>query len=371
VTGNWLGNAAVLPNQLRGDAGSVPQLAQATNDGFKRFGEALRADQRLAEDRLAYVAVTRARRLLLGSSHVWDAQLVRPRRRSDYLAVLGEHADEVRQPDVVSEANPLALTPGAGGWPVVDDSASWRRRREAAGLVTAARAAAPGAAEAPIADLDLAGQVGTWRKWREALVTQALADSRRVPPRPAYLSVTGVGRLLADPDGFAADLDRPMPRLVGDEQRAGIGFHRWLERRFASQAPLADDLEPELAGVDERLRDAFLSGPYAQAAPVAVEVPFTMRLAGRLIRGRIDAVFPGAGGRGFQVVDWKTGRAGRADPLQLAYYRLAWAELRGVSPDEVDADFYEVATGKLSRPEHQPGRAELEAVLARLPTGIA
>ena len=380
VTGNWLGNASVLPNPLRGDALSVPQLGQITNDGFKRFADALRDEQRLAEDRLAYVAVTRARRLVLASSHLWDVQLVRPRQPSDYLGVLIDHADTVREPESVSQANPLALAEGMGRWPVVDDSAGWRRRREAAALVNAARAhlagpAGPVVRQASLAheltDLDLADQVAAWRGSREALLAQALADSRRVPPVPDYLSVTGIGRLLADPAGFAADLARPMPRLVGAEQRAGIGFHRWLEHRFSAQSPLGDELEAELTAVDEHLRDAFLAGPYADAVPVAVEVPFTMTLAGRLVRGRIDAVFPSTGRYRFQVVDWKTGWVGRAAPLQLAYYRLAWAELQGVPPDEVDAVFYEVASGSVSRPPALPGRAELEAELARVGTGIA
>ena len=363
VSGNWLRAAASLPNPLRGDADAVPQLRKTSNDGFKEFAAALTADQRLAEDRLAYVAVTRAKRRLYASSHAWDAQLTRPRRASDYLGVLAGHADAHAAPAELSAANPLSLDQGAAGWPVVDGSAGWRRRRAAAALVSAAPA------PPPLDDLDLAAEVAVWQEWRRALTVQARADAlgRRHAAAPPYLSVTGISRLAHDPAGYQADLLRPMPRLVGEEQRRGTGFHRWLEHRFAEQSALADDLEIELAQVDPALREAFLAGPYADAVPVAVEVPFTVALGGRLVRGRIDAVFAGSGPHSYQVVDWKTGWAGRADPLQLAWYRLAWAELAGVPPEQVDAVFYDVGAGAVVRPSSLPGRAELEALVEGLP----
>ena len=62
-------------------------------------------------------------------------------------------------------------------------------------------------------------------------------------------------------------------------------------------------------------------------------------------------------------MDWKTNRAQTADPLQLAIYRLAWAELAGVPVDRVRAAFYYVRTGDLVEPERLTSRAELEALL--------
>ena len=66
---------------------------------------------------------------------------------------------------------------------------------------------------------------------------------------------------------------------------------------------------------------------------------------------------------GFLVVDWKTNRHEDADPLQLAVYRLAWAELRGVPLDEVAAAFHYVRTGSTVEPEDLPDRQALEAIL--------
>ena len=103
--------------------------------------------------------------------------------------------------------------------------------------------------------------------------------------------------------------------------------------------------------------------------PYAIEAPFSIWMAGRLIRGRIDAVYqqptPFAGGATrFQVVDWKTGRTDTADPLQLAIYRLAWAEAYGLPAEEIDAVFYHVRTDEVVRPAALPDRLAIESILS-------
>jgi DNA helicase-2/ATP-dependent DNA helicase PcrA len=63
-------------------------------------------------------------------------------------------------------------------------------------------------------------------------------------------------------------------------------------------------------------------------------------------------------------VDWKTNRAQTADPLQLAIYRVAWAELAGVPVDRIRAAFYYVRSGRLVEPAELPGRGDLERLVA-------
>jgi DNA helicase-2/ATP-dependent DNA helicase PcrA len=130
-----------------------------------------------------------------------------------------------------------------------------------------------------------------------------------------------------------------------------------------------DDLAPtDAASWDDDLGDlraAFLAGPYAERVPLQVEAPFAVTLGSRVVRGRIDAVYEVAladGGRGFEVVDWKTGSS-EADPLQLALYRLAWAQLNGVALESVLATFYYVARGEVSRPVDLPDAAALAELL--------
>lgn len=371
VTGNWLRNAAALPYPLRGDAASLPQLVRVDHQVMAAFADDLTTQQRLSEDRLAYVAVTRARQLLVTSTHTWQATLAKARQPSKYFDVLAGHSDAVHLPPEIPQTNPLVTAVAQAAWPEVGGTEAFQRRRLAATRVEGARAARAETGEYPLAgelDLDGAALVDRWRSSRERLVAAELADRARPAVFPDYLSVTGVGQLQRDPLAFAAGLRRPMPRLVSEAQRWGVGFHRWLENRFGAQSMLLDaEPDAELAGAEfERLRAGFEASPYANAVPVAVEAPFTLVLAGRLVRGRIDAVFRTADG-GIQVVDWKTGNLASADPLQLACYRLAWAELSGLAVEDVDAVFYDLHNATVLRPEHLGGRAELErGLLAKL-----
>ncbi|WP_327224684.1 ATP-dependent helicase [Streptomyces platensis] len=221
--------------------------------------------------------------------------------------------------------------------------------------------------------------VGSWDRDLDALAAElrrARATVRDVP-LPSALSATQLLRLAADPDGFARELARPMPRPPQPGARRGTRFHAWVESRFEELTlPLLgpDELpgaEPgeETEIVDEHdleaLKEAFARTPYAHRTPYRVEAPFQLTLAGRMIRGRIDAVYkePGPDGDRFEIVDWKTGRAHTADPLQLAVYRLAWAERHGLAPSAVDAAFLYVRTGEVVRPTRLPGRAGLERIL--------
>jgi len=160
-----------------------------------------------------------------------------------------------------------------------------------------------------------------------------------------------------------------MPRQTAPAARFGTLFHAWIEARFGQQLLLADDDLPGRAdsGIDDAggLREVtamFEAGPFAERAPAAVEAPFALVLAGQVIRGRIDAVYLEPDGSHL-VVDWKTNVSETADPLQLALYRLAWAELHGVPVEEVRAVFHYVRSGRTVEPADLPGRSELEAML--------
>ncbi|MFJ4854491.1 UvrD-helicase domain-containing protein [Streptomyces sp. NPDC088730] len=189
---------------------------------------------------------------------------------------------------------------------------------------------------------------------------------------PASLSATQLMRLADDPDGFAQELARPMPRPPQPAARRGTRFHAWVESRF-EELPLPMLGPEELPGGEESdadiadehdlalLKEAFERTPYARRTPYRVETPFQITLAGRIVRGRIDAVY--RTGDTYEIVDWKTSRTNTADPLQLAVYRLAWAELHGLPLTDVSATFLFVRTGESVRPGRLPGRRELERIL--------
>jgi DNA helicase-2/ATP-dependent DNA helicase PcrA len=142
-----------------------------------------------------------------------------------------------------------------------------------------------------------------------------------------------------------------------------------VESRFGQQQLVGLDEVPGRGdeGIeDERelkeLVDEFSAGPFGDRAPFAIEPPFALVLGSQVVRGRIDAVYETP--RSYLVVDWKTSRRQAADPLQLAIYRLAWAELMGVPVDSVEAAFFYVRGGVLDEHPDLPERPELEAIIA-------
>lgn len=197
-------------------------------------------------------------------------------------------------------------------------------------------------------------------------------------PLPASLTASQLLRLAEDPDAFAQELARPMPRPPQPAARRGTRFHAWVEARFEELTlPMLepDDLpggEAEIA--DERdleaLKDAFERTEYAHRTPYRVETSFQLAIAGRVVRGRIDAVYKQGDGAAatYEIVDWKTSRTYAADPLQLAVYRLAWAEQQGVPLESVTAAFVYVRSGEVVRPDDLPGRSGLERLLLEEPS---
>ncbi|MER6060480.1 ATP-dependent DNA helicase [Streptomyces sp. NPDC001792] len=217
--------------------------------------------------------------------------------------------------------------------------------------------------------------IASWDRDLDALTGELLRARQTVTdvPLPAALTASQLLRLAEDPEGLAQELARPMPRPPQPAARRGTRFHAWVEARFEELTlPL---LEPdELPGSDaeiadeqdlEALKEAFERTEYARRTPYRVEAPFQLTLAGRVVRGRIDAVYRHGDGDGatYEIVDWKTSRTRTADPLQLAVYRLAWAEQQGVPPESVTAAFLYVRTGEVVRPRDLPDRAALERLL--------
>jgi DNA helicase-2/ATP-dependent DNA helicase PcrA len=216
-----------------------------------------------------------------------------------------------------------------------------------------------------------------------ALLAERAAGVRPVldVPLPTRLTASQLTVLARDPDGLAADLRRPLPRPVRPATRRGTSFHSWVEARFARQGALieldeltgaADDCGSEEPAGLAQLQEAFLASEWADRVPLAVEVPFEVRVGSVLLAGRADAVFQDADGR-FDVVDWKTGRppgpAERAaQAVQLAVYRLAWARRRQVPLDAVRAAFFYTTTGQTVRPVDVLDEAGIIALIERLPT---
>jgi DNA helicase-2/ATP-dependent DNA helicase PcrA len=376
----WTVSAEVLPSPLRGDAVDRPAVAERSNAGLLAFAKASSAASEAEERRLAYVAATRPRQELVVSCHWWGPEQVRPRGPSvfaeDVRKTLATY-DAVPVPDVEAPAdgavNPANRKASPVSWPAAPSEPEIAQRREAAELVAKAVARTWSVARAEADDVLLLDEQAVVRQW-DLEIDKLLEEARTegtgevVVTLPSSLSATTLTRLAAEPEALARELARPMPRKPSRAARFGTRFHAWIESHAGEPLLLDPDDLPGRADVGIRddadlreLIEAFQRGPFADRPALRVEAPFSLVLAGHVVRGRIDAVYPTA--TGFEVVDWKTSREQTADPLQLAIYRLAWAELAGLFLDQVSACFCYVRTGEVVRYDDLPGRAELERLV--------
>ena len=373
----WTTGAHVLPFPMRGDAVDLPGLDGYDRDALESFKSECKADFLDEERRLAYVAFTRPRRLLLASGYCWTRTRVSACVPSPYLLELRELGVEAVETDrwcddpADDAANPLStLSARDVAWPVTPDEKALLRRREAADRVRELLAA--GLPESTGTTVGALGPL-TWSE-EALLVLDELREERslvRDVPLPRRLTASQVVALAHDPAALAQSLARPMPVRPEPQARRGSRFHAWVEELYGA-VPLLDPDDLPGAGDDNvsdedlaSLQARFLADGWGDRRPVAVEQPFELVAGGRLIRGRIDAIYPREDG-GFDVIDFKTGQVPKdfaAAALQLSVYRLAWADLAGVDPDEVTAGFLYVRTGTVKRPDVLLSRDELALLL--------
>jgi DNA helicase-2/ATP-dependent DNA helicase PcrA len=331
------------------------------------------------ERRLAYVAATRARHLLLASGYWWDTA-VRPRGPSTFLtelaAVRGVQVDQWTDPPADGATNPLP-PPAPVPWPA--DPLGARRPLVEQGAALVRGAGEPVADEGTLfAEEDLLA-LG-WQREAEILLAEraaAAAPGGADVPLPGHLAVTDLVTLARDPLSLARRVRRPVPTRPAPLARRGTAFHAWLEERYGGERLLDLDELPGAADEDAApddelalLQERFLASAWADRSPEEVEVAFETVVGGVVVRGRIDAVFADPDG-GWTVVDWKTGdppRDGTAAAVQLAAYRLAWAELSGTPVEQVRAAFHYVRQDRTVAPVDLLDAAGLHALVASIPT---
>ena len=392
-TRTWLTDAADLPPLLRGDradlgAHGVPVLDTSTVTDRKQLSDTINAhraqleQRRIDEERrLLYVAITRSEDTLLLSGHHWGATETKPRGPSDFLVELRDiieaAAADGRPCGVVEqwadepapgEQNPLRDDVIEASWPAAPAPGTHQRLQRGAALVAAAMRA----------DADADADPFGWAADVDALLAERLAPPAAAPAAlPAQLSVSALVELGKDPAGTAARLARRTPVRPDPQALLGTAFHDWVQRFYGADRLFDLDDLPGAVDGNQRSADAealsdlqasFMASRWAARTPVDIEVPFEMMIGGRVIRGRIDAVFADDDG-GFTVVDWKTGEppadtaAERAAAIQLAVYRMAWAGLRGCPAAAVRGAFHYVRSGRTVEPAQLPSAEELAELL--------
>ncbi|MFC7790020.1 ATP-dependent helicase [Microbacterium sp. MAHUQ-60] len=401
-TSGWFG-FGVVPFALRGDRDALPvfrwdpraEMDAAGEDPAKRHKAALdalaagvtkaypqggalrrfkndyRDYQQQEERRLAYVAVTRARRDLLLSGAHWAGQ-VKPRKASRFLLEAIEVLGLEPIGEVDPDENPYAGPGLTTSWPM--DPLGSRRA-----VVTSAAEhvrTAMSATDAPAPTVQL-----------ERLLAERAERMRGTAGEaPTRVPASRFKDWVSDYRGTLRDLGRPMPERPYTQTRIGTLFHAWVEHRSGlvgagSSAEAAlwelDEETPEAGGLasttgdDEQalaaLRAIFERSEWAALQPIAVEIEIDFAFAdGHIVICKLDAVYrrEDRGGR-IEIVDWKTGRAPRTAQereermLQLALYRVAYHRRFGVPLEQIDVVLFYVADDLVIRDDRVYSEEEL------------
>ena len=390
----WIG-AGILPYPLRGDADSLPkwQFSGCDSQASFKVNESLFKDQSRAhklreELRLMYVAVTRPRHNLLLTGSYWKPGIKNPKAPSSYLISAAQSLG-IELVANETDVNPLELTSETKTWPLEPLGRSFeqviaksRTAVEQAANQVATQATQPtaeGAVKlAATGSLGMTSQMGLERDISLLLGEQEdrLTKSREVE-LPVRIPASRFKDYIADLDGLAERLLRPMPPKPYGQTRAGTLFHAWVEQSYGLVSEEFDEqVTSDYLGI-EGLTKNFANSKWAGQVPLEVEREIQLTIGAHTFICKLDAVFKTASG--VEIVDWKTGASptDEADlalkTLQLALYRVAYSRFANVPVEQISVSFYFVAENLEIRPSSVPGEAEIlelwNAVLARAEAG--
>ena len=341
---NPLTSYRMLPYDVREDRSHLPRFGGK----LKEFHEAVK--ERAAEDerRLFYVALTRAKQRLYVTAAWWYGRADREKGPSEFWDELedlseGELVDLVEKADLPDENPIVESLKGKVTWPpqatVATDDPLF-----AEGIGAAADALVGGS----VAMEDLVARMpsperGAYEELlaraveEVAVIEAAMAPDTRseAPVVPSILSATN--HVALQSGGMTAwDLVRPLPQRPTRARRIGTEVHRLVEEWSRGMAPYPEEMELDEPGeavsdpspifeMLDRVKHRYEHRQIARlpSGEPMLELPFVLNKDGRIVRGRIDAVYETDDG-GVEIVDYKTGRRFEPDENdQLGLYAEA------------------------------------------------
>lgn len=360
----WL-SGAELPYPLRGDKESLPvfdyesTLIQSEIKAAKeKFREENKEHQLREEYRLIYVAITRTKASLLLTGSYWKPGNTNSRKPSRFLEQLAGANFEF--PVIDSQLNPLDLAPKTTSWPI--DPVGPEHK-----LVLSNAAEQVKQAGSEIASSQ---HVDSYQSQVQAEIDLLLKEQDDRIERlsfvklPVRIPASRFKEFVMDVDAMAFKYLRPTPSKPYRATRTGTLFHSWVEDFLVSEIDnVGSDSIVELTEVFKNSRFVGL-----EFADVEIEINLTHGV--NTFVCKLDAVFK-VGNR-FEIVDWKTGSPPETKQqqkdmtLQLALYRFAYSELKGIPIEDIDVSFFFVADNTELRPESVPGPDELMSIWKQL-----
>ncbi|HEY7875958.1 MAG TPA: 3'-5' exonuclease, partial [Actinomycetota bacterium] len=345
---NPLTSYAELPYEVREDAEHLPKFDGKLGPFMKAVKDRVIEDER----RLFYVALTRAKQRLAVTASWWYGRDQISKGPSPFWSELESLVEEglvdVVRRDELPEDNPLfEAMEDRRAWPPsartgVDDTLFGEGWGSAADAVVAGTTTVASLLESLSPDERAATEslMASASHDLSVIAAAAVREAPSEPEVPSILSATSYVRL-QNGELTAWDLARPLPDRPTAARRIGTEVHRLIEERSRGMSPFPDEHELDEPGAYtppsrigqlmrrwEELGYADRTIARLPSGEPMIELPFALKKDGRIIRGRIDAVYETDDG-GLEIVDFKTGRtpAEGDDADQLAVYRDALASL--------------------------------------------
>ena len=352
----WL-SSAELPYPLRGDKDSLPafDLAGASiqsdlKSAVDSFKAANKEHQLREEVRLIYVAITRSKEALLLSGSYWKPANASARKPSRFLVELAENQFQI--PQQVSQENPLDLAPREKSWPL--EPIGERHSPVVAGAADSVQRASEKLSR--ISPDDLAGS--SIHQEIDLLLREQDDRIRRLSEveLPVRIPASKFKDFVSDLAAQAARYQRPIPTEPYRATKTGTAFHAWVEEFMVSDQ---DNPSTEIA----ELAEIFKGSRFRPEDASEIEIEINLTRGGNTFVCKLDAVFDY--GDRVEIVDWKSGSSPKDQAqkdqmiLQLALYRFAYSQLRGIPIEKIDVCFYFVAENLELKPEVVPDPEQL------------
>jgi DNA helicase-2/ATP-dependent DNA helicase PcrA len=367
-----------IPVDLRIDRA----LADLPDDETSRT-DYLRSRHDRQEWRVAYVAVTRAKRRLFVTGAYWyglPEPTLNPHQPSPLFELIaaskisrsGGHAEQGPRPELlrppIAESGPDPVF--SQGW-----EEAIRRAMSDPALIDS-----------------LAEDLGLQEPYQKTLTDLqtrlfAMEDVDTDPEKGAdTLSVTALVTYAQCPKRFYWSTVDPLPRRHNPAAIRGTDVHRRIELHQRGVVPLEPvgeaeyDRAPDEQGSElpeRRGFEAYLRSRYAEDRASLVEAPFSLEVGDHRLRGRIDAIYADDGS--WEVVDFKSGPP-KDDPsrlVQLQAYAIAAREVDfGLpAPERLDVSFAYLGDGLSVQTHHADedwlavARETLEFLVSGIETG--
>jgi DNA helicase II / ATP-dependent DNA helicase PcrA len=369
---------AGLPHWLRtdNDGQTKPSRLKKELDAARAAAKQRQLDE---EWRLFYVAVTRARHGVLFTAAHWYGDTQSAQGPSEFFTWISDQTDLVTP--VAPDAPSADEAPGLAERRRRQESAAIQRQADAEAALAASKLAARTAAK-PGKKRRTADQLGFAFAAGDTPATMLSA--------PKALPVSAFVLLARCPRQFHWTHIRPMPRQASAASVLGTRVHSWIEAHGGRLR--LNESQPSLFSDDVLVRthtsqvaserafnplsgyqESFLASVYGPIAPTHVELPILIDADGLLVRGRIDAVYPGpvSDPSHVRVVDFKTGNLPLSDDpgpaVQLDLYGLATQRLLkrpAAQPSDMSTSgLYLQRNGAVPIEFKQPWSAERAAVV--------